>query len=182
MQKTKINTVVIGILLMVSGASYAQQEQAITSSQTVDALLNAENRSVYERERAPINKTTQKADFFVQSIYGTTDSMHADIKIGDKLVSKISIGDRVAGMEVSAIEGRCVTLYQASKAREKRNAEMKLASLGSDEEFTKKTYTGTPKNLCWTAPVAPMAVQMSPGVSQGLAPSPLPPSAVTLPR
>lgn len=110
MQKTNLLKLMIGITGACAFATAFAQEPAPTSTQTVDALLQAENKSVYERENPPRQTVRKNFDMAVQSIYGSESNMRADLMIGEKLQAGLSVGDKVGQYEIGLIEGRCVSL------------------------------------------------------------------------
>jgi hypothetical protein len=183
MQKTNLLKLMIGITGACAFATAFAQEAAPTSSQTVDALLQAENKSVYERENPPRQTVRKNFDMTVQSIYGSESNMRADLMIGEKLQAGLSVGDKVGQYEIGLIEGRCVSLYPARSARERSRSALTQASLSGGEEFIKPKLKGKPTQLCWSVPVQATApAAMSPATPmQGFYPNAPLPAALVVP-
>jgi hypothetical protein len=153
MQKTNVFKFLLFVAMLHIANVFAQQEINPTSAETVDALLHAENRSVYEREAPPRQTIKKSVEMSVQSIYGASSNLRTDILIGDTLYAGLSIGDKVSSYEIGGIEGSCVLLYPARSARERARTTLALASLSSDEELLPKTkLKGKLTQLCWVPP------------------------------
>jgi hypothetical protein len=92
-----------------------------TSTETVEALLQAENKSILQRanvstqhgvvqtatntQPAPVNR-----ELALLSVYGVLSDLRIDVKYGDFIYAGLAKGQRMGPLEVVSIDGTCVQL------------------------------------------------------------------------
>jgi hypothetical protein len=135
----------------------------------VDALLNAENRSVFKRDdpKAPELKTPKtSASLSVQAIYGAESNIKVDLNYGDEKYVGQSIGERIGPYEIRSVLGRCVDLYFVKPV--KQGSYVSQAQLPSTigEHVGKTDRKDKAIQVCWSAPPA-MPLQAFSAMSSG---------------
>ncbi len=106
----------------------AQAVPAITSADTVEALLQAENKSILQRvnatspqsaaqatanaQTAPVNK-----EVALLSVYGVSSDLRVDVKYGDFIYAGLAPGQRVGPLQVVSIDGICAHLLMLQEAQ-----------------------------------------------------------------
>lgn len=124
MQKNKQTIICIATLLaLLSPHCFAQD-----SVQTVQALLDAENKAIIDKLKAisdamsppkpPVEKKAAvkkgPASFNVGSVYGPTNNIKTDVVYEGKSFTGIAPGAQVGPCKVSQIRGVCVSLIASS--------------------------------------------------------------------
>jgi hypothetical protein len=115
------------VLLAVSGVMqvHAQTGTMMTSAQTVEALLQAENKAVFERAN-PASAPAQarqiapsEVELTLLSVYGLGSELQVDVKYGDLRFKRLVVGDHAGPWVVAAIHGMCVDLVGADALKNK---------------------------------------------------------------
>lgn len=105
--------------------AYAQTGTVMTSAQTVEALLQAENKSVFERAN-PASAPAQArqvapsdVELSLLSVYGLGAELQVDVKYGDLRFKRLVVGDHAGPWVVASIHGMCVDLVGADALKNK---------------------------------------------------------------
>lgn len=117
----------LAVLLAVSGLiqAHAQTGTVMTSAQTVEALLQAENKAVFERANpasAPAQArqiSPSEVELTLLSVYGLGSQLQVDVKYGDLRFKRLVVGDHAGPWVVAAIHGMCVDLVGADALKDK---------------------------------------------------------------
>ncbi|WP_143474172.1 hypothetical protein [Limnohabitans sp. JirII-31] len=105
--------------------AYAQTGTVMTSAQTVEALLQAENKAVFERANpasAPAQArqiAASEVELTLLSVYGLGSELQVDLKYGDLRFKRLVVGDHAGPWVVAAIHGMCVDLVGADALKNK---------------------------------------------------------------
>ena len=97
----------------------AQVAPTITSTDTVEALLQAENKAIMQRVNATSLQGTVRGTLSPQaaaanrelallSVYGVSSDLRVDVKYGDFIYAGITSGQKVGPLHVVSIDGVCV--------------------------------------------------------------------------
>lgn len=106
----------------------AQVVPTITSTDTVEALLQAENKAIMQRanatspqgtvqgtpnpQAAPVNR-----ELALLSVYGVLSDLRVDVKYGDFIYAGIAPGQKVGPLHVVSIDGVCVQFLMLQENR-----------------------------------------------------------------
>lgn len=131
MRKIDVRAMVVALVLGAGWISgHAQNAQASSapadatigvrsSIETVDQLLKRENEELLAKSRpasaSPSGPVVRAAApvvpaLSVDRIYGTADSLKADVSVNGEAQRGLRVGSKVSGCTVTAIAGKCVAL------------------------------------------------------------------------
>lgn len=106
----------------------AQTAPAFTSAETVEALLQAENKSIMQRangigQQAGVVQATDKTqtapvnrEVALLSVYGVSSDLRIDVKHGDSIYPGLTRGQKAGPFQVVSIDGLCVELLMLQEA------------------------------------------------------------------
>lgn len=131
MQRIKTSALVVGLSVwcyLNVPIAEAQAVPAITSTDTVETLLRAENKAIIQRANAtnsqgtaPVTPSPQVApvnrELALLSVYGVSSDLRVDVKYGDFIYAGLAPGQKVGPLQVVSIDGVCVQLSMLQENR-----------------------------------------------------------------
>lgn len=130
MQKIKASVLVFALSACCHfnlSTAMAQVVPATTSTDTVEALLQAENKSIMNRnmaaqqgavqatpnaQAAPVNR-----EVALLSVYGVLSDLRIDVKYGEFTYAGLAQGQKVGPLQVVSIDGACAQLLMSQEDR-----------------------------------------------------------------
>jgi hypothetical protein len=194
MQKNKLFGIICATLtLVLSSASHAQD-----GVQTVDALLQAENKAVLEKLKlasealSPVKSQTEKkivrvgpSALSIKAVYGLSNSVRTDLTYEGQTFIGLVKGGQVGPCSISEIRGMCIALKPsgpiipieslALSPGESLETEKASSKASRALKLANKKAAATPlaanicPSACWSAPTPVMATNT--GGSIGVFPS-----------
>lgn len=125
----KIKAAVLVATLCVYAYAHAagQTLPNVTSADTVEALLQAENKAIMNRAnptsqpaaaQASAQEVIVKKEVVLLSVYGFSSDLRVDVKYGDSVFVGLVAGQKVGSLQVLSIEGVCAQLLVESLLRQ----------------------------------------------------------------
>jgi hypothetical protein len=140
---------------LLAGRGFAIQESVSLSVKTVDALLSAENRSVFKRDdpKTPELKNEKgNESLSVQAIYGVESNIKVDLTYGDGKFLGRSIGERIGPYEIKSVIGQCVELNIVKPVRLRSRLIRDQEATAFVDRPVKKEMKDKAIQVCWATP------------------------------
>jgi hypothetical protein len=128
MPKIKAAVFMTALSVWVHAHAAGQTSPIVTSTDTVEALLQAENKSIMNRANPASQSATApaaaaqevivKKEIVLLSVYGFSSDLRVDVKYGDSVFVGLVAGQKVGPLQVVSIEGVCAQLLVESQLRQ----------------------------------------------------------------